>query len=141
MADVGIYDGTGPGEGGGLTFDLADLLDALGPAALAARWRALPPLSYVADNDVDAFEVVGATPGPWLSGAELRAAAGAILQVIDGRFEAVRETGAGATPWLTLRAVDSSWWEAYSDDPAVEAVLRRAFHDVRPARYNDGEEP
>jgi hypothetical protein len=135
MAEVGIYDGTGPGEAGGLTFDLAELLDALGPAALAARWRALAPVSYVADTDVEAFDVAEPDPGPWLTGVELRAVAGAIRQVINGRFEAVRGE-AGAPPWLTLRAVDSSWWEAYSEDPSVEAALRRTFRDVRPAVYH-----
>ena len=135
MPGVGIYDGTGPGEGGGLTFDLADVLDALGPAALAARWRAVPPVSYVSDADVAAFDAAGSAPGPWLTGPEFRAAAHAIHQVIDGRFEAAREAGAGG-PWVTIRAVDSSWWEVYSADPAVEAALRRAFRDVRPARYD-----
>jgi hypothetical protein len=138
MANVGIYDGTGPDGGGWLTFDLAELLDALGPDALAAHWRVLPPLSYVADADVAAFEVAEPAPGPWLAGPAFRAAAGAIHQVIDGRFEAVHESGAGRGPWLTLRAVDSSWWEVYSDDPTVEAALRSAFHDVRPARYSAG---
>ena len=30
MRGIGIYDGTGPGEPGGLAFDLAQLVEALG---------------------------------------------------------------------------------------------------------------
>ena len=84
MKGIGVHDGTGPGEGGGLTFDLAQLLDALGPTALAARWRPLPEFSYVSDVDIPAFEATASGPGPWLSGAELLEAARAIRQVIDG---------------------------------------------------------
>jgi hypothetical protein len=73
-------------------------------------------------------------PGPWVSGEEFLAHAREILQVIDGEFEAV-QPGDLSPPWLILRAVDSSWWEVYSDDPDVEAAFRRAFHDIRPARY------
>jgi hypothetical protein len=39
---LAIYDGTSPAEGDGLTFDLAEIIEALGAPALAARWRILP---------------------------------------------------------------------------------------------------
>jgi hypothetical protein len=126
MHGLGIYDRT----------SLAKIVTVLGPAARAAEWRALGGLSYVGDVEVPAFEFKEPGPGPWISGPELIAAAGQILQVIDGRFEARSERGA-AGPWLVLRAVDSSWWEVYSDDSKVEESLRRAFHDIRPAKYDE----
>ena len=134
MRGIGIYDSTGPGEAGGLTFDLAQLVEALGARARVARWRAVPSPSYVSDVDVAAFDAAGDSSGPWISGEEMLAHARAIRQVIDGEFQAV-QPGELSALWLVLRAVDSSWWEVYSDDPEVEAALRRAFHDIRPARY------
>ena len=134
MRGIGIYDGTGPGEDGWLTFDLAQLVEALGARARVARWRALPSPSYVSDVDVAAFDAASDSPGPWISGEEMLAHARAIRQVIDGEFQAV-QPGEPSAPWLVLRAVDSSWWEVYSDDPDVGAALRLAFHDIRPARY------
>ena len=134
MRGIGIYDGTGPGEPGGLAFDLAQLVEALGMRGRVARWRALPSSSYVSDVDIAPFEAASDGPGRWISGEEFLACARAVQQVIDGEFQAM-QPGDRSRPWLVLRAVDSSWWEAYSDDPDVEGALRRAFHDLRPARY------
>lgn len=100
---------------------------------MAARWRALPRLSYHGDTDVKEFEA-DTMPGPWMSGERFLASSRQIRQVINGRFEGILE-GSHDTPWVILRAVDSSWWEVYSDDPAVEAGIRHSFRDVRPARY------
>src|SRR5207302_5723158 len=46
-----------------------------------------------------------------------------ILQVIHGEFRAF---GAGAL-WVILRAVDGSWWEVVSEDPAVFTAIEAQF--------------
>lgn len=134
MRGVAIHDGTGPGEPGYLTFDLLQLIEALGTRARAARWRVLVSPRYVSDADVAAFDSASDGPGPWISGEQLLAQAREIHQVIDGEFQAFDPSDV-SSPWLVLRAVDSSWWEVHSDDPGVEAALRSAFRDIRPTRY------
>jgi hypothetical protein len=129
MGGIAIHDL----ENGGLTFDLRDILTALGPPALASEWRVrADAFSYTADVDVPIFESRRQTSA-WIDGVAFAEAAQAVIQVIEGVFEGRRP--GDTVPWLTLRAVDSSWWEVYSDDPSPLEALKRTFKDVRPARY------
>ena len=132
MKGIGIHDLTGSG----LAFDLRELLGARGPRGRAAWWRACTPVWYIGEGAIPALDV-GEPPGPWIRGSDLMDVDG-LTQVVDGVLESVEEpvppTG-NISPWVVLRAVDSSWWEVYSDDSATLAAVRSRFTDVRPAQY------
>jgi hypothetical protein len=117
----------------GLTFDLAELLRALGPMASEALWRPKTVITYVTSDDqpIAALEWQP-TGGQWTLGRDLLQLS-RLRQVIDGVLESV--LAAEAQPWVVLRAVDSSWWEAYSDDAHALEALKRTFRDIRPALY------
>jgi hypothetical protein len=48
--------------------------------------------------------------------------------VIDGEFEAY--ASGAVEPWLVVKAIDSSWFEVWSDDPDVVARVRKNFREV-----------
>jgi hypothetical protein len=50
------------------------------------------------------------------------------VQVIDGVFEAYSPNA--KTPWLRLEAIDSSYWEAWTEDPGVLDAFKHTFKDV-----------
>jgi hypothetical protein len=59
--------------------------------------------------------------------------------MIDGVFDAsLASAGEPGSIWVSLRAVDSSWWEMYSSDIDLIARIQECFRDVRPARYTAG---
>ena len=123
-----------------LAFDLRDLLETLGPLALTAWWRCRTPVWYIAEEEatIEALEWRDSRP-KWTRGAELLKEARALHQVVDGVIEGVRSESSpvngAVSPWVVLRAVDSSWWEVYSDDSSVLTALRDRFSDVREPVY------
>jgi hypothetical protein len=124
---VKILDGTEPGGPGGLEFDLSKILAALGKAASKSRWTC-SDLNYVSrdERDVPALERA-ATPGEQVAGLELLEGTRGVLQVIDGQFTGIDEEGEA---WVVIRAVDSSWWEVWSDNKWVHDAIRRHFRVV-----------
>jgi hypothetical protein len=127
MRGVIIRDGTEPGARGGLEFDLAEVLQALGERVDASRWRGRG-LSYVSrdDEDIEPLERLGT--GGLVAGRELMAILPRLFQVIDGEFEGI--LAEGVLPWVVVRAVDSSWWEVLSDMPEVLEAVRASFRVV-----------
>jgi hypothetical protein len=122
-----VTDGRLGKQVGGLV-DLVGVIDALGPGALVAVWRArAESLTYFSLHDEGVLDDAQARR---VTGVELRRAALGVASIIDGVFECWRR-GEG-TPWLTVVAVDSSWWEVYSDDLTVLDALRQRFHDITP---------
>jgi hypothetical protein len=121
-------------------FDLRDLLEALGPTALTAWWRCRTPVWYIAKEDVtiDALEWRDGE-AEWVRGSQLLKETQALHQVVDGVIESVRSevppVNGSLSSWVVLRAVDSSWWELYSDDSTVLAAVRDRFGDVRDPTY------
>ena len=114
------------GEDGCLAFDLADLLSLLGDAAAESRW-------------VCTVEAIVSKPGvkylDWAlagkhvyEGAVLFQLANNTLQVHDGRFEAFRE--GDDSPWVTLEAFDTTWWEVSSQDAKLVDSIRGKFKCV-----------
>lgn len=128
MPKVIIRDGTEPDEGTCLSFDLAEVLAALGPRAITSSWS-YRDLEFVSRNEQEVPELeqnLEATRP--LSGQDLLRATGRILQVIDGEFAAFDQEE--HTPWVIVRAVDSTWWEVESPDVSVVATVGGCFHSV-----------
>lgn len=127
MFGIKIKD-TKPSAGGGsfLSFDLRDILAAVGEPVLSSRWRCRD-LWYIAERDGKFNEFREARQK--LTGEEMIRFAGSIHQTIDGRFEA-RGGGAAKRPWLIILAVDSSWFEVWSSKRKVLERVRRRFEKV-----------
>jgi hypothetical protein len=130
MRGIRIEDGTSKdpsadlpaGQVGGLNFDLAEILVAIGDGARSSEWLI---------GDLDCFgeshaEFVAAYEAALpISGERLLDLAQRISQIIDGEFAA--QAGPAAEPWLVIKAIDSSWWEVWTDDEHTRASLRRRF--------------
>ena len=129
MRGVIIRDGTTAGEiESGLQFDLADVLAALGERVAISRWRARG-LWYTSRDEKDIEPLERLADGAILEGQELLACLPRVQQIIDGEFQA--RIAEAEEPWVIARAVDSSWWEILSDDPAVLAAMRARFRAVQ----------
>jgi hypothetical protein len=127
MRGLIIRDGVAPGGEGSLEFDLAEVLTALGERVATSQWR-VRGLWYTSrdEKDIEPLDRLG--NGASIDGADLLECLPRLLQVIDGEFAAT--THDASSPWVIVRAVDSSWWEVLSDDPAVLAAIRSRFRAV-----------
>lgn len=133
MRGLRIDDGTNndptvalpPGDAGCLNFDLAEILTAVGDAAIDSEW-----LVTAVDCFGDSYaEFIATAEGARvISGARLLDLASRISQIIDGEF--VARSTAQEPPWLVIKAIDSSWWEVWTDDERVRASIRRRFNAV-----------
>ena len=114
---------------GFLAFDLIDLLEILGDSVVASSWRCSVEECISADNArpnlEDAYNA-----GERLAGMELLALARETRQVIDGTFEAFHPGEDAA--WITLSAVDSSYWEVFTADWFQLSRFEAHFRDVEP---------
>jgi hypothetical protein len=117
-----IADGTR--DGGGLTYDLLDLLDAIEPLVSGLAWdvRRISSVWFEVDPWADSW---GDAPLR-LDGEELRERW--VGQIIDGRFAALDDD----REVVVLEAVDSSFWLVWSQDAAVLASVTGRFADVTP---------
>ena len=68
--------------------------------------------------------------GGIIPGARLVDGLTQLMQVIDGQFEAVDEAGRRL---VEIRAVDSSWWEVWSDDESIVEAIRESFGSTESA--------
>ena len=128
MPKVIIRDGTRPGEGNCLSFDLAQVLASLGPRARTSSWSC-HDLWFVTCDEQDVPELEQESDASqFLSGEDLLAATERLLQVIDGEFAAF--DGDESVPWVILRAVDSTFWEVESTEPGVLEAVSASFKDV-----------
>ncbi|TAN44358.1 MAG: hypothetical protein EPN22_07690 [Nitrospirae bacterium] len=138
MKGVRIFDGNKPGGRSGLEFDLVDILFVLGMRALRSLWK-ISNLEYVTDRGRTMDEVFGSDQDKdyYMDGKEFIAASRYVFQVIDGEFEATDTSQ--DRPWAVIRAVDSSWWEVYTDDPAVFENIRLRFRNVEEIADKDND--
>ena len=118
-----------------LTFDLRDVLRALGPDALGWTWT------------VSAVEETGEEPwatgegavelealersGERVAGSRLVRIARDVQQTIWGEFRAHRDR-TSAEPFVRVVAFDSACFEVWCSDDGVIARLRAAFGDTEP---------
>ena len=138
MATVRIYDYTN----GVLALDLRDLLGLLGSRSLQATWAVSPVKLYCSEHDIleenfmvsepsnDRLDVL-ARNRTFVSGAVLTELANSVWQVIWGEFTAVLP-GQDAT-WVTLRAIDSTFYEVTTTDDSILDRINSTYKDVRVA--------
>jgi hypothetical protein len=123
----------------GLSFDLKDLLAAIGQPALEAYWtvgsveRCGEPLEVIG-KDIRPIEALAAS-GERVSGYRLREIAADIHQTIWGEFRGY-ETSAAPIPWVILIAVDSTWFEVHSTDTALLDRLKITFKKTLPPTWS-----
>jgi hypothetical protein len=133
MKTLRIHDLT---PNGGLAFDLRDLLALLKPQSLQADWVIFPVKSDA--SGYEWFEATGehgdtleklANEARRLSGSQLARIAKNTHQVIWGQFSGLY---AGTDdPWVTIQAIDSTFYEVITSDEAVLKTIRSTFRDVR----------
>jgi hypothetical protein len=128
MIKIIIRDGTGTDEGNFLSFDLREVLAALGPRAGASSWS-FRDLEFVCRDGQEVSELKqDSRATSRLSGQVLISAADRILQVIDGEFAAFDDED--DRPWVIVRAVDSTFWEVESQDADLLTEVSSCFHSV-----------
>ena len=105
---------------------LAAVLDALGSGVSTSQWTGRRLHYCSKDNqDISSLEQLGL--GRAIPGTEFLNALPNLAIVIDGEFAA---TDAEGRPWVILNAVDTTWFEVTSADPAVYAAIKSRFEAV-----------
>lgn len=125
-----VRDSTEPNGRGGLDFDLTDVLAVLGQEAENGLWL-VHGLTYVSKDDQNIVVLESMARGERVRGLDLVAGLDQLTQVVNGEFDVTRHGDRAA--FVTIRAVDSSWWEVESDDPVLLAAVRRRFRVVEEA--------
>ncbi|WP_445148091.1 hypothetical protein [Baekduia sp. Peel2402] len=120
--------------------ELADLLDLIGLTE-DLRWTILEMWATASDEDADISHLEEAEHLPTglvMTGAELRALAGELLQVIDGIVVGYLDHPPDRTvadlrdvAEVVIKAIDSTYWLVHTRDAAVVDRVRRAYEDVR----------
>ena len=128
MRCVEIHDAAPTPRGPRLDFDLRDILAVIPDLVLSSRWSCREVVHTAKVEG--AYTEVGLARREFSGGEFTRFVAG-VHQTIDGTFEARR--GGDEAPWLVIRAVDSTWFEACSSDGEVLERIRRRFTSVRDA--------
>jgi len=112
------------------------LFDVLAPRAVQADWH-ISPLNPP-DRKYEWFEAVGeaadeieavAEANTRLTGLALATLAERVHQIIWGQFTGFLP-GAPDAPWVTIRAIDSSFFDVTTDDEAVLGTIVSTFSEV-----------
>ena len=117
-----------------LAVDLRHVLDLLGTRAARSLWevggvaREDEALVVAGEEAADRLEALAQSSGR-ISGKLLARLAHSVYQVIWGEFRAY--DAQAESPWVIVRAIDSTWYEVETDDEQVLARIRSAFKDVR----------
>ncbi len=128
---IAIYDLDSSGV---LSVDLRKVLRALNKIVLHANWS-VNRVYYQGEK----FEVVGtvakeleqlALSKERILTSELEKISRTKHQLIWAEFRAY-ETPNEGTPFLLIRAVDSSWFEILSEDPAVISSINTTFSNTK----------
>jgi len=107
---------------------LWDILTALEDVVANLQWRVRID-EMAPEPGANRLEEIG--HDAWLDTAELLDVAANNVQVIDGQVSGYQSRDS-ASPHLTIRAVDSTWWDVESaDEHVAEAVVDR-LPDVEP---------
>lgn len=123
-----------------LAVDLRDLIRLFAPRSLRTSWTVSTVKSGVPGHEW--FEATGeggefleamAQLGARISGPEMASLAERTRQVIWGEFSARFPPDENGTPWLVIRAIDSTFYEVETTDPSILKLVRQPFRDVRAA--------
>jgi len=112
-----------------LAVDLRHVLDLLGERAINSQWQALE-IWATEKGDTGAareLEELAESHIP-IAGNRLHRIANNLVQVIDGEFRAFEH--GESSPWVIIRAIDSSYYEVFSPQKKVLSTVRGAFSDV-----------
>jgi hypothetical protein len=121
-------------ESGVLAVDLQHILDLLGERAIQSRWRASEVWATGKERGEAAQELEKLADGQtFIAGEQLSRIAHNLVQVIDGEFSAFKSNS--SSPWLIIRAVDSSFYEVFSTEAAVLDGVRASFQKVSDCDY------
>ena len=138
MATLRIYDL----DRSVLAVDLRHLIALLAPPSLQATWTVSPVKLFCPElNRFDEeFEATGqggeklealARDGARVDGTVMTELAKATVQVIWGEFVAVLQQQDSI--WVTIRAIDSTFYEVTTVDATVLTMIKSTFKDVRVA--------
>jgi hypothetical protein len=114
--------------------DPCTVIPLLGERAVRARWQLAGVARYgealviVGDEAAKRLEHL-ARSSDRISGTLLRDLLGRVAQVVWGEFTA--HENRRNTPWVIVRAVDSSWCEVETGDAGVLDRVRETFVNVR----------
>jgi hypothetical protein len=111
-----------------LAVDLQHILDLFGERTIQSRWRASEVWATGRETGEAAAELERLADGQtFIPGEHLSRIAHDLVQVIDGEFTAFESSD---SPWIIIRAVDSSFYEVFSTEPAVLDRVRASFQKV-----------
>jgi hypothetical protein len=122
-----------------LSFDLKDVLVAIGQPALETYWTAGP-----VERTGEMLDATGANrpllealvqSGERVDGHRLLELAQGIHQTIWGEFRGY-ETPTSPGPWIIVVAFDSTWFEVHTDNAAVLEALRARFKNTVPPTWS-----
>jgi len=125
MQGIKINDSIRRERGSFLSFDLKDILTAVGDSVLSSKWLCRD-VECTGENAGRLHDI--SDEGRNISGGELMQVVSGIHQIIDGEFEAY--DGEADKPWLVVSAVDSSWFEVWSSDTEILERVKNNFRDV-----------
>jgi len=121
-------------ERGFLAVDLKHVLDLFGERTIQSRWRASEVWATGQETAEAARELEALADGQtFITGEHLSRLAHRLIQVIDGEFSAFERSS--DSPWIIIRAVDSSFYEVFSTEPAVLDTIRSSFQKVSDCDY------
>jgi hypothetical protein len=105
---------------------LWDILTALGGSVQQLLWRIrIDEAAPGPDSD----QLATLSPDAWVDTPWLLRATAHDVQLIDGQVLGYRGRGSDV-PCITIRAVDSTWWDVESEDHAIIEVIMTQFPDV-----------
>jgi hypothetical protein len=116
-----------------LTFDLREVLAAMGPRGLTSYWTVGDVAAQGERLDATGESAAAleelAMSGERITGSRLAEIAEGLRQVIWGEFKGY-EDKFSAAPSVVVVAFDSSWWEIQSEEAALLDRVAAAFKGV-----------
>src|SRR5262252_7321620 len=102
---------------------LWDILTALGGLVDHLRWRIrIDEAAPGPDSD----QLVALSTYPWSDTPQLLRAAYHDVQVIGGQVVGYKQQQS-EPPYVTIRAVDSTWWDVESEDDEIADLIMNRF--------------
>lgn len=107
-----------------LAFDLIDILKLIGEKAFLSTWKIFN-VECIGEEAETLHNI--SDRGMHISGNILFSISSNLIQVINGEFEAYFE---GDSPWLIIKAIDSSEYDVKTDDNNIITKMKNSFSDV-----------